>query len=90
MNNDYDKEMLDENTSNLLSQKNLTYEFSTLDKVALEEEYVKPSLGSLKLRNVNRLIFDHININSIRKKFELLLSFVSNTIDALLISEAKK
>ena len=28
------------------SQKNLTYEFSTLDKVATEKEDVKSSLGS--------------------------------------------
>ena len=46
MNNDQDKEMLDENTSNFQSQKSLTYEFSTLDKVATEEEDVKSSMGS--------------------------------------------
>ena len=52
MNDDYDKEMLDGNTRNLQSRKNLTYEFLTLDKVATEEEGVKSSLGSLKLRIV--------------------------------------
>ena len=51
MNDDYDKEMLDENTRNRQSRKNLAYEFLTLDKVATEEEGgVKSSLGSLKLR----------------------------------------
>ena len=78
MNHDYGKEMLDENICNLQSQKNLTYEFSTLYKVAMEEEGVKSSLGSLKIKNVNRLIFDQININSIRNKFELLFSLASN------------
>ena len=53
MNDDYDKEMLIENTSNFQDQKSLTHEFSTLDKVATEEEAVKSSLGSLKLRNVS-------------------------------------
>ena len=53
----YDKEMLDENTSNLLSQKYLTYEFSTLDKVALEEEYVKPSLGQFKTKKYESFNF---------------------------------
>ena len=49
MNGDYDKEMLNENTSNFQGQKSLTYEFSNLDKVATEED-AKSSLGSLKLR----------------------------------------
>ena len=42
-----------------------------------------------KTKNVNRLIFGQININSIRNKFELLFSLVSNNIDVLLISETK-
>ena len=44
MNDDHDKEMLNENTSNLQGQNSLTYEFWTLDKVATEEEDVKSSL----------------------------------------------
>ena len=89
MNDDREKEMLDENTNNFQGQKCLTYDFSILDKVATEEEDVKSGLCSLKLRNVNRLLFGQININSIRNKFELLFSLVSNTIDVLLISETK-
>ena len=54
----------------------------------MEEEEVKSSLGSLKLRNLNRLIFGQINIYSVRNKFELLLSLVSNNM-VLLISETK-
>ena len=89
MNDVHDKEMLDENTSNFLSQKSPTYEFSTLDETVKEEETVKSSLCNLKLRNLNRLIFGQININCIRNKFELLFSLVSNNIDVLLISETK-
>ena len=48
VNDDYAKEMLDENTSNLQSQLNLIYEFSTLDKAATEEDVIS-SMGSLKL-----------------------------------------
>ena len=88
MNDDYDKEMLDENTSNLQSQKNLTYKFSISDRVTSEED-VNLSLRSLKLRNLNRLLFGQINVNSNRNKFELLFSLVSNNIDTLLISEMK-
>ena len=76
MNDDHDKEILDESTNNFQGQIIPTYEFSTLDKVATEEEDVKSSLCSLKLKNVNRLIFGQININSIRNKFELLFSLV--------------
>ena len=89
MNDDHDKEMLDKNTNNFQGQKSLTYEFSTLDKVATEEEDVKPCLCRLKLRNVNRLIFGQTNINSIRNNSELLFSLVSNNNDVLLISETK-
>ena len=60
MNNDYNKGMLDEKTNNLQSQNNLTYDFSALDKVKTEED-IKSSLDSLKLRNVNRLVFGQIN-----------------------------
>ena len=60
-----------------------------LDETVKEEEGVKSSLCNLKLRNLNRLIFCQININSIRNKFELLFYLVSNNIDVLLISETK-
>ena len=49
MNDDYHKEILNENISNFQGQKSLNYEFSTLEKVASEQEDVKSSLGSLKL-----------------------------------------
>ena len=68
MNDDHDKEVLDDNTSNFQGQKNLTYEVSTLDKVETEKEDVKSTLGSLKLRNMNRLIFGQIDINSIKNE----------------------
>ena len=89
MNNEHDKEMLDENISNSQGQKSLTYEFSTLDETVKEEEGVKSSICNLKLRNINRLIHGQINFDSIRNRFELLFSLVSNNIDLLQISETK-
>ena len=68
MNDDHDKEMLDEKHQQISGLKSLTYEFSNLDKVATEEEDVKSNLGSLKLRNMNSLIFGQIDINSIRNE----------------------
>ena len=64
MNDDHDQEVLEKT----LGSKSLTYEFSTLDKVATEEVDVKSTLGRLKLRNMNRLIFGQIDINSIRNE----------------------
>ena len=75
MNDEHDKEMLDENISNFQGQKSLTYEFSTLDLTVKEEEGVKSSLSCFKVRNLNRLIFGQIKISSIRNKFELLFFF---------------
>ena len=46
MNDDYSKNFLNKNISNLESQKNLTCHFSTLDRVPTEKEDVKSSLGS--------------------------------------------
>ena len=39
--------------------------------------------------NMNELNFAHLNINSIRNKFEELISQVKGTVDHLMISETK-
>ena len=39
--------------------------------------------------NLNKLIFAHLNINSIRNKLEELISQVKGTVDVLMISETK-
>ena len=46
-------------------------------------------LHEIRLKNPNRLIFAHININSLRNKFEMLQEIIGNNIDVLLISEMK-
>ena len=38
---------------------------------------------------MNKLIFAHLNINSIRNKFEELIIQVKGTVDVLMISETK-
>ena len=42
----------------------------------------------LRLRNQNphRIIIGHLNINSIRNKFELLVRFAGNNLDILMVS----
>ena len=46
-------------------------------------------LKNLRLKNNNRIIFGHININSIRNKFDMISDLVKGSIDILLISETK-
>ena len=46
-------------------------------------------LHEIRLKNPNRLIFAHINMNSLRNKFEMLQELIGNNIDVLLISEMK-
>ena len=46
-------------------------------------------LHEIRLKNPNRLIFAHNNINSLRNKFEMLQEVIGNNIDVLLISETE-
>ena len=46
-------------------------------------------MKSLKLKNSNKVIIGHININSLRNKFELLTEMVRDKVDLLMISETK-
>ena len=50
---------------------------------------VRNTLGKLRFKNINRLIVAHININSIRNKFELLASQITGLVDIFMISESK-
>ena len=47
------------------------------------------SLKNNRLKNVDKLVFGHLNINSIRNKFDLLANAINRNIDVLLISETK-
>ena len=46
-------------------------------------------LKSIKLRNVNRLTIGHLNINSIRNKFQPLIKWVKGILDIFVITETK-
>ena len=46
-------------------------------------------LKNLRLKNVNRLIFVQLKINTIRNKFNSLVNIVNNNIDILMILETK-
>ena len=46
-------------------------------------------LKKIRINNVNRVVIGHININSIRNKFDMLSSMVKDNIDILMVSETK-
>ena len=46
-------------------------------------------LKSLCCNNLNKLVLAHLNINSIRKEFELLSEQVRGNVDLLIVSEIK-
>ena len=46
-------------------------------------------LKNLRSKNSNKVIIGHININSLRNKFELLTEMVRDKVDLLMISETK-
>ena len=46
-------------------------------------------LSNLQQRNLNCLLLAHININSIRNKFNQLVSSINNNIDILMTLETK-
>ena len=41
-------------------------------------------INNLKIKNPNRVIIAHININSLRNKFDILSDIVKNKIDILM------
>ena len=46
-------------------------------------------LNRLKLKNVNRLVIGHLNINSLPHKFDQLKSIIGKNIDIPVITETK-
>ena len=47
------------------------------------------SLKDIRMRKMNRIILGHLNINSLRNKFESLQEQINKNVDILLISEIK-
>ena len=47
------------------------------------------TVNDLRIKNSNRILIGHININSIRNKFNILADLIKGKIDILVISETK-
>ena len=46
-------------------------------------------LKSIRIRNLNKIVIGHLNINSLRNKFDFLVTQVKGYVDILMISETK-
>ena len=54
-----------------------------------ESTYFLNKLKATRIANINRLMTGHININSIRNKFEMLPNSIKGNLDILMISKTK-
>ena len=43
----------------------------------------------MRIKHANKLVIVHLNINSLRNKFEFLVEFIRGKVDILIISETK-
>jgi len=66
---------------------NIQNELTTIDPNLDKER--DDLLLNTRLKNPTRLIFAHLNINSLRNKFEFLKEKISSYLDIFLISETK-
>lgn len=76
-------------TEHELATSNLTSISPTPTLINPHEPECYTALQELRVKNINRVIFAHININSLRNKVDLLADLVRNKIDVLLITETK-
>ena len=61
----------------------------TCDEFNAKKPKENTYLNFITKGNLNRLVLAHINVNSIRNKFDTLVQQITNNTDILMISEAK-
>ena len=61
----------------------------TCDEFSAKKPEENTNLNFIRKGNFNRLALAHININSIRNKFDILVQQITNNVDVLMISETK-
>ena len=50
---------------------------------------VEKSVNNIRISNVNKLIFGHVNINSLRNKFDIFSEQLKGFIDIFIVLETK-
>ena len=76
-----------EGTSNNSKIRNMREPVS-INTVTTNDDF-KTNLKDIRITNLNRIVISHININSIRNKFELLAEAVMGNVDILMVTETK-
>ena len=78
-------------TSVQLNSERENHAKETLESILSNNDLTSPEdqLHNLRLKNPNRLIFAHLNINSLRNKFDLLANIVKDKIEILMIYKTK-
>ena len=59
------------------------------DEIISDKESPSTILQNLRLKNVEKIIIGHININSVRNKIHMLADIIRGRVDIMLISETK-
>ena len=62
---------------------------SELSESNAGDAVVFKSLKDVRIKNLNRIVFAHLHINSLRNKFDLLTDQIKGNADVLVISETK-
>ena len=83
--------------SNILLWHSITHSLTDSNCVPMIDAYkVEPmnmkgieSLKAIQKHNLNRIVVTHLNINSLRNKFDYLIEQITGNIDILMISETK-
>ena len=60
---------------------------SSVTKASDNKEFSSEHLSFLREKHPNRVIIGHININSIRNKFDHLIAITKRNVDVLMISK---
>ena len=60
----------------------------SITTVASKDDF-KTKLKDIRIANLNRIVISHININSIRNKFEHLAEALMGNVDILMVTETK-
>ena len=76
-----------EGTSNNSKIRNMR-ELVSINTVTTNDDF-KTKLKDIRISNLNRIAISHININSIRNKFEVLAEAVMGNVDILMVTETK-
>ena len=77
-NSDIENEILDKGKEN----------GSEVSTFSIPDDF-RNSVENIQIDNRNKLIFTHLNINSLRNKFDLLSEQIKGSIDKLMISQTK-